>query len=116
MPRRPRKVFWDYLLEEAQWLRRDFREERVWKMRVASEVAGECREEWEWRVREKGYFEGVVGGDSGGDGRRLGYRRFRTAKGGGFGDSEMAVRLKRDERGGMRGQMLGKRKRDDSDV
>lgn len=43
-PRR-RKCHWDYLLEEAKWLREDFREERRWKIAVAKQVV-----EWvvEW--------------------------------------------------------------------
>lgn len=42
-PRR-RKCHWDYLLEEAKWLRDDFKEERKWKIAMAryyaKEVAG----------------------------------------------------------------------------
>lgn len=40
-----RKCHWDYLIEEAKWLREDFKEERRWKIAVAKQVV-----EWvvEW--------------------------------------------------------------------
>lgn len=48
-PRR-RKCHWDYLLEEAMWLREDFREERRWKIAVAKQVV-----EWvvEWHEADE---------------------------------------------------------------
>jgi hypothetical protein len=71
VPRQPRKVHWDHLLEEAEWLRRDFREERVWKMGKAKKSAGECVREWTLRAKDRGRFveEGEVTGSG------LGYRR-----------------------------------------
>ena len=71
VPRLPRKVHWDHLLEEAEWLRRDFREERVWKMGKAKKRAGECVREWTLRAKDRGRFveEGEVTGSG------LGYRR-----------------------------------------
>jgi hypothetical protein len=71
VPRQPRKVHWDHLLEEAEWLRRDFREERVWKMGKAKERAEECVREWTLRAKDRGRFveEGEVAGSG------LGYRR-----------------------------------------
>jgi hypothetical protein len=71
VPRQPRKVHWDHLLEEAEWLRRDFREERVWKMGKAKKRAGECVREWTLRAKDRGRFveEGEVTRSG------LGYRR-----------------------------------------
>lgn len=71
VPRLPRKVHWDHLLEEAEWLRRDFREERVWKMGKAKKRAGECLREWTLRLKDRGRFveeEELMGSG-------LGYRR-----------------------------------------
>ena len=71
VPRQPKKVHWDYLLDEAEWLRGDFREERVWKMGGARKRAEECVGEWTLRAKARGRFveEGEVT-ESG-----LGYRR-----------------------------------------
>jgi hypothetical protein len=73
--RQPRKVHWDYLLDEAEWLRRDFREERVWKMDEAKKRAGECLEAWRLRIKERGRFVEVEGDAHGVTGLGLGYRR-----------------------------------------
>jgi hypothetical protein len=71
VPRQPKKVHWDHLLDEAEWLRRDFREERVWKMDEAKTRAGECVREWTLRAKDRGRFvdEGEVAGSG------LAYRR-----------------------------------------
>ncbi|RDL41379.1 uncharacterized protein BP5553_01358 [Venustampulla echinocandica] len=42
-PNRP-TTHWDVLLQEAKWMRTDFREERKWKMTVASNLASACAE------------------------------------------------------------------------
>jgi chromatin modification-related protein VID21 len=42
-PNRP-TTQWDVLLQEAKWMRTDFREERKWKMTVASNLASACAE------------------------------------------------------------------------
>lgn len=42
-PQRP-KSHWDLLMQEAKWLRTDFREERKWKMAVARNLASACTE------------------------------------------------------------------------
>lgn len=44
-----KKVHWDYLLEEMQWLSNDFRQERKWKMAVARKVAYAAKRQWESR-------------------------------------------------------------------
>jgi chromatin modification-related protein VID21 len=64
VPRQPKKVHWDHLLDEAEWLRRDFREERVWKMGEAKKMAGDCMREWTLRAKDKGRIveEGEVRG------------------------------------------------------
>lgn len=54
VPRQPSKVHWDHLLDEADWLRRDFREERMWKMEEAKKRAVECLEGWRVVVKERG--------------------------------------------------------------
>ena len=56
VPRRPNKAHWDYVLDEAEWLRRDFRQERVWKMSKAKKRAEECVKGWNLRVKERGRF------------------------------------------------------------
>jgi len=71
VPRQPKKVYWDRLLDEAEWLRRDFREERVWKMVEAKKREGECVTEWTLRAKDRGRF--VAGGEVAGSG--LAYRR-----------------------------------------
>src|SRR5436305_10692346 len=73
--RQPKKVHWDYLLDEAEWLRRDFREERVWKMDEAKKRVGECLEAWRLRVKERGRFVEVEEDAHGLTGIWLGYRR-----------------------------------------
>jgi HSA len=64
VPRQPKKVHWDHLLDEAEWLRRDFREERVWKMSEAKKRAGECVRELTLRAKDRGRFmeDGEVAG------------------------------------------------------
>lgn len=42
-PIRP-TAHWDVLLQEAKWMRTDFREERKWKMMVAKNLAYDCAE------------------------------------------------------------------------
>jgi chromatin modification-related protein VID21 len=42
-PARP-TTHWDVLLQEAKWMRTDFREERKWKMAVARNLASACAE------------------------------------------------------------------------
>ncbi|TVY76121.1 Chromatin modification-related protein EAF1 [Lachnellula suecica] len=42
-PNRP-TTQWDVLLQEAKWMRTDFREERKWKMTVANNMASACAE------------------------------------------------------------------------
>ncbi|KAF4634733.1 hypothetical protein G7Y89_g3369 [Cudoniella acicularis] len=42
-PNRP-TTHWDVLLQEAKWMRTDFREERKWKMTVARNMAFTCAE------------------------------------------------------------------------
>ncbi|KAH8650885.1 hypothetical protein BGZ60DRAFT_421049 [Tricladium varicosporioides] len=42
-PNRP-TTHWDVLLQEAKWMRTDFREERKWKMAVARNMAFACAE------------------------------------------------------------------------
>ncbi|TAQ87857.1 hypothetical protein B7494_g3831 [Chlorociboria aeruginascens] len=42
-PNRP-TTHWDVLLQEAKWMRTDFREERKWKMTVARNLASACAE------------------------------------------------------------------------
>jgi hypothetical protein len=66
VPRQPKKVHWDHLLDEAEWLRRDFREDRMWKMGEAKKRAEECVKEWTLRAKDSGRFmeEGEVA-DSG---------------------------------------------------
>lgn len=45
-PKRP-SSHWDVLLQEAKWMRTDFREERKWKMAVARNLAFACAEWFE---------------------------------------------------------------------
>lgn len=104
VPRQPKKVHWDYLLEEAEWLRRDFREERVWKLNEAKKRARECVKGWMLRAKERGHFveDGEVTGSELGY-RRRGERQVDVEWGGDF-----AVRTRvADEDAG--GDVLGKR-------
>jgi hypothetical protein len=103
--RQPKKVHWDYLLDEAEWLRRGFREERVWKMSEAKKKAGECLEVWRLRVNARGRY--VEDGEVTGVG--LGYRREGVRDGdvGWEGDSAVRTRV---EIGDSGGDVLGKRK------
>ncbi|ATZ49684.1 Bceaf1 [Botrytis cinerea B05.10] len=51
-PIRP-TTHWDVLLQEAKWMRTDFREERKWKMAVAKNLAYACAEWFEASVEER---------------------------------------------------------------
>jgi HSA len=107
VPRQPKKVHWDYLLDEAGWLRRDFREERVWRMGEAKKMAGECLKAWMLRVEERGRFvedEDVTGSE-------LGYRREGARDGDVGWEGDFAVRT-RVSGEGSGGDVLGKRKWD----
>ncbi|RDW64782.1 hypothetical protein BP6252_10433 [Coleophoma cylindrospora] len=42
-PNRP-KTHWDVVIQEAKWMRTDFREERKWKMAVSRNLASACAE------------------------------------------------------------------------
>lgn len=86
MPRQPKKVHWDHLLDEAEWLRRDFREERVWKMSEAKKRAGACVREWTLRAKDRGRF--VEEGEAAGS--RLAYRREGEQDGGVGGGRDLA--------------------------
>ena len=98
------KVHWDHLLDEAEWLRRDFREERVWMLGEAKKRAEQCVKKWRSRVKERGRFveDGEVTGSA------LGYRREGLA--GRSCEGEFAVRAKEAEVD-PEGEVLGKRKR-----
>jgi hypothetical protein len=86
VPRQPKKVHWDHLLDEAEWLRRDFREERVWKMSEAKKRAGACVREWTLRAKDRGRF--VEEGEAAGS--RLAYRREGEQDGGVGGGENLA--------------------------
>lgn len=105
VPRQPKKVHWDYLVDEAEWLRRDFREERVWKMGEAKKKAEECLKAWMLRVKERGRFseDGVVIGSE------LGYRREGARNGDVGWEGDLAVRTRVADEGAA-GDVLGKRK------
>ncbi|TEY71233.1 hypothetical protein BOTCAL_0098g00220 [Botryotinia calthae] len=51
-PIRP-TTHWDVLLQEAKWMRTDFREERKWKMAVAKNLAYACAEWFEASIEER---------------------------------------------------------------
>lgn len=51
-PIRP-ATHWDVLLQEAKWMRTDFREERKWKMAVAKNMAFACAEWFEATTEER---------------------------------------------------------------
>ncbi|KAJ8066472.1 hypothetical protein OCU04_005532 [Sclerotinia nivalis] len=51
-PVRP-TTHWDVLLQEAKWMRTDFREERKWKMAVAKNLAYACAEWVEANLEER---------------------------------------------------------------
>jgi hypothetical protein len=103
--RQPKKVHWNYLLDEAEWLRRDFREERVWKMGEAKKRAEECLQVWRLRVDKRGRFveDGEVMG------LELGYRRegVRIGDVSWEGDFAVRTRVQIEDSGG---DVLGKRK------
>ena len=111
VPRQPRKVHWDYVLGEAGWLRRDFREERAWKIGQARKRAEACVEAWRLRVKERGCFVEDDGG-GGEEVRRasaFGYRRDagsadRSRKG------EFTVRVKGADGRDSEDAILRKRK------
>lgn len=97
-------MHWDYLLEEAEWLRRDFREERVWKLNEAKKRARECVKGWTVRVKERGHF--VEDGEA--TGSELGYRREGERQVDVEWEGDFAVRTRiADEDAG--GDVLGKR-------
>lgn len=99
------KAHWDHLLDEAEWLRRDFREERVWMLGEAKKRAEQCVKEWRSRVKEGGRFveDGEVTGSA------PGYRSEGLADR--SWEGEVAVRAKEAEVD-PEGEVLGKRKRD----
>jgi hypothetical protein len=98
-------VHWDYVLDEAEWLRRDFREERLLKMSEAKKRAGECLRAWTLRVKKKGCF--VEDGE--GTGCGLGYRREGDRNGDVCWEGDFAVRTRVAEEDAA-GDVLGKRK------
>ena len=99
------KVHWDHLLDEAEWLRRDFREERVWMMGEAKKRAELCVKEWRSRVTERGRL--VEHGEL--MGSAPGYRREGLADR--SWECRFSVRVKEAE-ADPEGELLGKRKRD----
>src|SRR2546423_3793763 len=90
--RQPREVHWDYVLDEAEWLRKDFREERVWKMREARKRAEACVQGWRLRVNESCHL--VEDGEA--TRSRLGYRRE------GVRDGALKWRVYCEDEGGRR--------------
>jgi hypothetical protein len=106
VPKQPRKVHWDHLLDEADWLRRDFREERVWKMGEAKKRAVECVQVWRWRVEERGRFVEEGGTAELG----LGYRRAGGDNGEVGWAGALAVRTRPSSDQDTGGEVLGKRK------
>ncbi|ESZ93661.1 hypothetical protein SBOR_5966 [Sclerotinia borealis F-4128] len=54
-PIRP-TTHWDVLIQEAKWMRTDFREERKWKMAVAKNLAYACAEWFEASLEERKFL------------------------------------------------------------
>ncbi|KAK0109511.1 chromatin modification- protein VID21 [Cadophora gregata] len=48
---------WDLLLQEAKWMRTDFREERKWKGTVARNLAYACVEWWETNKEDRKFLQ-----------------------------------------------------------
>jgi hypothetical protein len=93
------------VLDEADWLRRDFREERVWKMGEAKKRAEACLEVWRLRVKERGRFVE----DDEMTGFSLGYRRDGVRNGEVGWGRAFAVRT-RSSGEDTSGEVLGKQK------